>query len=63
MSELLKVDSKYVHHQLKDEDLEIGVGTRKAMNELKHSGRQRQCNLHQCDLIYAKVSRTEQLTC
>ena len=45
MSELLNVDSKNMHHQLKDEDLEIGVGTRKAINELKHSGKQRQCYL------------------
>ena len=44
-SERVKVDSKNVHHQLKDEDLENGVGTRKAINELKHSGKQRQCCL------------------
>ena len=43
--ELPKVDSKNVHHQLKDEDLEIGVGTRKAINELKHSRKQRHCYL------------------
>ena len=34
-----------MHHQLKDEDLEIGVGTRKAISELKHRGKQRQCYL------------------
>ena len=34
-----------MHHQLKVEDLEIGVGTRKAINELKHSGKQRHCYL------------------
>ena len=38
VSELLKVNSKNVDHQLKDEDLEIGVGTRKAINELICSG-------------------------
>ena len=45
MSELLKVDSKNLDHQLKDEDLEIGIGTRKAISELKHSGKQRKCYL------------------
>ena len=45
MSELLKVDSKNVDHQLKNAYLEIGVGTRKAINELKHSGKQRWCYL------------------
>ena len=34
-----------MNHQLKDEDLEIGVGTRKAIKELQHSGKQRQCYL------------------
>ena len=45
VSELFKVDSKNVDHQLKDEDLEIGLGTRKAIIELKHGGKQRQCCL------------------
>ena len=45
VSEMLKVDLKNVHHQLKDENLEIGVGTRKTINELKHCGKQRQCYL------------------
>ena len=43
--ELLKLDTKNVELQLKDEDLDIGKETRKAISDLKQSGKQSQCFL------------------
>ena len=45
VSELLKLDSKKVELQLKDDEMEIGMATRKATNDLKQSGKQKQCYL------------------
>lgn len=45
VSELLKVDVKNVVVQLKDSEIDIGDETQKAINDLKHSGKQRQCFL------------------
>ena len=45
VSEVLKLDSKKVEHQLKDDELEIGTKTRKAINDIKHIGKQKQCYL------------------
>ena len=43
VNELLKVDSKNMDFQLKDDELD--VGNEKAINDLKQSGKQRQCFL------------------
>ena len=40
VDELLKLDTKNVELQLKDEDLDIGKETRKAISDLKQSGKQ-----------------------
>ena len=45
LSELLKLDSEKVELQLKDDELEIGTKTRKAINDLKQVGKQKQCYL------------------
>ena len=45
VDELLKLDTKNVELQLKDEDLDIGKETRKAISDLNQSGKQRQCFL------------------
>ena len=45
MNELLKVDSKNVDFQLKDDELDIGDETKNGINDLKQSGKQRQCYL------------------
>ena len=45
MNELLKLDSKNVDFQLKDDELDVGNETKKAVNDLKQSGKQRQCFL------------------
>ena len=50
VDELLKLDTKNVELQLKDEDLDIGKETRKAISDLKQSGKQRQCFLLVLDL-------------
>ena len=43
VNKLLKVDSKDMDFQLKDDELDIGNETKKAINDLKQSGKQRQC--------------------
>ena len=45
VNELLKVDSKNMDFQLKDDELDVGNETKKAINDLKQSGKQRQCFL------------------
>ena len=45
VNELLKLDSKNVDFQLKDDELDVGNETKKAVNDLKQSGKQRQCFL------------------
>ena len=45
VSELLKLDSKKVELQLRDDELEIGTKTRKAINDLKKVGKLKQCYL------------------
>ena len=45
VNELLKVDSKNMDFQLKDDELDVGNETKKAINDLKESGKQRQCFL------------------
>ena len=45
MNELLKVDSKNMDFQLKDDELDVGNEMKKAINDLKQSGKQRQCFL------------------
>ena len=42
VNELLKLDSKKVELQLKDDELEIGTKTRKAINDLKQVGKHKQ---------------------
>ena len=42
---LLKVDSKNIDFQLKNDELDVGNETKKAVNDLKQSGKQRQCFL------------------
>ena len=64
LSELLKLDSKGVELQLKDDELEIGTKTRKAINDLKQFGKQKQCYLcirsflHKCHNLHAEVTGT-----
>ena len=45
VSELLKLDSKKMKLQLKENELEIGTKTRKAINVLKQVGKQKECYL------------------
>ena len=45
VNELLKVDSKNMDFQLNDDELDVGNETKKAINDLKQSGKQRQCFL------------------
>ena len=45
VSELLKLDSKKVELQLKDDELEMSTKTRNAINDLKQVGKQKQCYL------------------
>ena len=45
VNELLKVDSKNIDFQLKNDELDVGNETKKAVNDLKQSGKQRQCFL------------------
>ena len=45
VNELLKVDSKNMDFQLKDDELDVGNETKKATNDLKQSGKQMQCFL------------------
>ena len=45
VNELLKVDSKNIDFQLKNGELDVGNETKKAVNDLKQSGKQRQCFL------------------
>ena len=42
---LLKLDMKHSDSQLKDSELEIGLPTRQALNDVKNSGMQKQCYL------------------
>ena len=48
---------KYPDSQLKDSELEIGLPTRQAMNDMKNSGMQKQCYLG------IRTFFTETLTC
>ena len=41
VNELLKVDSKNIDFQLKNDELDVGNETKKAVNDLKQSGKQR----------------------
>ena len=41
VAELLKLDMKYSDFQLKDSELEIGLPTRQALNDVKNSGMQK----------------------
>ena len=43
VNELLKVDPENMDFQLKDDELDVGNETKKAVNDLKQSGKQRQC--------------------
>ena len=45
VNELSKVDSKNMDFQLKDDELDVGNETKKAINDIKQSGKQRQCFL------------------
>ena len=45
VAELLKLDMKHSDSQLKDSELEIGLPTRQALNDVKSSGMQKQCYL------------------
>ena len=45
VAELLKLDMKHSDSQLKDSELEIGLPTRQALNDVKNSGMQKQCYL------------------
>ena len=45
VAELLKLDIKHSDSQLKDSELEIGLRTRQALNDVKNSGMQKQCYL------------------
>ena len=45
VNELLKVDSKNIDFQLKNDELDVGNETKKAVNYLKQSGKQRHCFL------------------
>ena len=42
VAELLKLDMKHSDSQLKDSELEIGLPTRQALNDVKNSGMQKQ---------------------
>ena len=42
VAELLKLDMKHSYSQLKDSELEIGLPTRQALNDVKNSGMQKQ---------------------
>ena len=41
VAELLKLDMKHSYSQLKDSELEIGLPTRQALNDVKNSGMQK----------------------
>ena len=43
--ELLKLDIKHSDSQMKDSELEIGLPTRQALNDVKNSEMQKQCYL------------------
>ena len=43
VNELLKVDSKNIDFQLKNDELDVGNEMKKALNDLKQSGKQSQC--------------------
>ena len=45
VAELLKLDMKHSDSQLKDSELEIGLPTRQALNDVKNSGMHKQCYL------------------
>ena len=45
VAELLKLDMKHSDSQLKDSELEIGLPTRQALNDVENSGMQKQCYL------------------
>ena len=45
LAELLKLDMKHSDSQLKDSELEIGLLTRQALNDVKSSVMQKQCYL------------------
>ena len=45
VNELLKVDSKNIDFQLKNDELDVGNEIKKAVNDFKQSGKQRQCFL------------------
>ena len=45
VAELLKLDMKHSDSQLKDSELEIGLPTKQALNDVKNSGMQKQCYL------------------
>ena len=45
VAELLKLDMKHSDSQLKNSELEIGLPTRQALNDVKNSGMQKQCYL------------------
>ena len=53
----LKLDMKHSDSQLKDSELEIGLPTRQALNDVKNSGMQKQCYLG------IRTFFTETLTC
>ena len=57
VAELLKLDMKHSDSQLKDSELEIGLPTRQAVNDVKNSGMQKQCYLG------IRTFFTEALTC
>ena len=45
VAELLKLDMKHSDSQLKDSELEIGLPTRQALNDVKNRGMEKQCYL------------------
>ena len=45
VAELLNLDMKHSDSQLKDSELEIGLPTRQALNDVKNSGMEKQCYL------------------
>ena len=63
VAELLKLDMKHSDSQLKDSELEIGLPTRQALNDVKNSGMQKQCYLgirtfFRNNNLHAKVTGT-----
>ena len=51
VAELLKLDAKHSDSQLKDSELEIGLPTRQALNDVKNGGMQKQCYLGIWDIL------------